>query len=136
GGVLPHPQLTWRWLRGQRAFGARFATEWLTRYGAVQLVLSLVGFSARLSSLDQLRGAQIVFGPAQALLNGARLSLTSLAVRAQARNPERLRPFSTWISLGLGAIAVLWMAVALAIPDALGEALLGDTWNGARHLFV
>jgi len=40
------------------------------------------------------------------------------------------------LSLCLAGVSLIWGALLLAIPDGVGEAILGDSWRSARNLMV
>lgn len=133
-GVVPRPLRSGRWLAGHGSLSSRFTGEFVTLYGSAYLVQAMVGGFSGLAELAKLRGALVVFAPLNGLLNGLRIAVTPLGVRVQARAPGRLPALAVRLSLAVGAVALAWSAAALLLPTGLGEALLGDTWKGAREV--
>lgn len=134
--LAPRPLLAWRWLSIHRGLGLRFGGEWLGLYGATQAVLTIVGVIGGLAELAKLRAAWLIFGPLQGVLNGVRLSVTSVAVISRDRHPERFTRFALSLTLAISGIAVLWAVVALSLPGRIGVALLGASWFGAKDLLL
>jgi len=134
--VVPRPLMAWDWLRSNWGLGGRFAGEFLTLFGSAQVVLGVLGATAGLAQLARLRAGQVLFSPIQGLLNAVRLSVTSLAVEVRANRPRRLGTFIARLSVGLGVLAVLSGVVALLLPDEAGQAMLGDSWRGARSVLL
>jgi hypothetical protein len=52
------------------------------------------------------------------------------------RSAHELVRSCVFLSSSLGAVALLWGLVALAIPDSLGESLLGETWTAAQVVLL
>ncbi len=133
-GVIPEPTAGVTWLRSTAGLGVRYAAEFLATFGASQAALSVTGAIAGLGAVAQLRGAQVAYGPVATLANGVRVAGTPIAVRARARGFERLRRVSLVIGGGLVVVVVLWTALVLAIPEGVGEAVIGDSWEPAREV--
>lgn len=131
-GVRPAPSGTVRWLREHRHLGLRFSGEFFVLYGSSQVVLLAIGPWAGLDEVGALRGAQVLFGPVQALLLSMRFALTPVFVRVRRSDPRRLVGAAVLASLALAGLALVWGLALLALPDAAGEALLGDSWAAAR----
>ena len=47
-----------------------------------------------------------------------------------------MRRFALGLSSTLAAATLLWALVVAALPDDVGESLLGDNWESGRHVFV
>jgi O-antigen/teichoic acid export membrane protein len=130
--VLPSPRGAVPWLREHSHLGLRFSSEFLVLYGSSQVVLLALGPWAGLAEVGALRGAQVLFGPIQALLLSMRFALLPVFVRTNRAEPGRLLPRAVVVSTALAAGALVWGLALFGLPDDIGEALLGDSWLGAR----
>ena len=130
--VVPHLHHARRWMAEHRHLGLRFSREFLVLYGSSQVVLLALGPWAGLAEVGALRGAQVLFGPIQALLLSMRFALTPIFVRTEAAAPERSARLAAAASSGLATIGLLSGLLVMALPSSVGEALLGDSWAGAR----
>ncbi len=128
--TVPRPWMAWEWLRRHWGLGGRFAGEFLTLFGAAQLVLGVLVVAGGYGELARIRAGQVLFAPLQGLVNAVRLAVTSLAVKVWVRTPDRLSRFALGIGLALGAAAVASGIAAVLVPDRLGRRLLGDSWTG------
>jgi O-antigen/teichoic acid export membrane protein len=116
------------WLRAGGDLWPRFLAEFFATMGAWQLALYLVGGLAGLAPVGALRGAQVLFGPLHVVNYGARLVAVPEGVRARAGGQRDVRRLVAVVLAVLVGIAAGWTAVVVALPDALGRALLGETW--------
>jgi len=130
--TVPNPMLAKGWLREHQALGLRFSGEFFILYGSSQIVLLALGPLAGLSEVGALRGAQVLFGPVQALLLSMRFALRPIYVRTQSAAPERVPRVAAATSGALVLLSLGWGAALLVMPADFGEALLGDSWEGAR----
>ena len=130
--VLPHPGRAWGWLHQHHALGLRFSGEFFILYGSSQIVLLALGPLAGLAEVGALRGAQVLFGPVQALLLSMRFALRPIYVRTESAAPDRLPSVAAVTSAALVVLGLGWGIALLLLPADVGEALLGDSWDGAR----
>ncbi len=128
--VVPRLDGARRWLPDHAGLGLRYAAEFMLLYGTTQVVVLFLGAIAGLDEVAKVRGAQILFGPMYALHAGVRVAVTPRLVRAHADAPERTRPIVVRLAAGLGIVTFGWGLVVSNLPDAVGEALLGDSWAG------
>ena len=134
-GVTPAPGRTLAWLNEQRVLGPRYAIESVAHRSGGWLALAVVGAVAGLQAVGALRGALLLAtGPLNLLFVGATFAFVPEGVRLLRRSPELLSGAMRRLGLGVALIALAWSLVAIAIPDALGEKLLGSTWTGAEPL--
>lgn len=134
--TVPQPLLAWRWIRDQWGLGGRFAGEFLTLFGAAQLVLVVLGVAGGFGELARLRAGQVLFAPMAGLLNAVRLAVTSLAVQVWAASPRRLGRFTVGLALTLGAAAAACGAGAMLLPASIGRHLLGASWAGVGPVLL
>lgn len=132
---VPRPRAVRRWIRGHGEAGARYAGEFLTLYGGAQLVLVSVGLFAGLTASAGYRGAQLVFGPVQVLINAMRISLIPLLVRIRARGESRLfKTVAVGAGLGASLLVLGWGLAAIALPDRVGMKVLGTSWPATHNV--
>lgn len=132
----PRPLRAWAWLRQHGSLGGRFAGEFLTLFGAAQLVLAVLAATGGLAELARLRAGQVLFSPLQGLLNAVRLAVTSLAVQVWTRTPQRLGRFVVALAGALCLAALASGAGAVAVPDRWGRRILGDSWEGVAPVLA
>ncbi len=126
---LPRVTSAARWTRAYDRAGARYAGEFLALYGAAQGVLISVGLFSGLAESGGYRGAQLLFGPVQVLLNAMRIAVTPLFAQAQARGQARVLWRRGLTAGAIGAIVTLACGVAsVALPQRIGEKILGRSW--------
>jgi O-antigen/teichoic acid export membrane protein len=122
------------WLRDTAHLGVRYAAEFVGTFGASQAALSVTGAIAGLPAVAQLRGAQVAYGPLLTLSNGIRVAGTPLAVRERAKGGDRLRRVTNVVGGGMALLVLLWTGLLLVMPDGIGEAAIGDSWDLARQV--
>jgi O-antigen/teichoic acid export membrane protein len=132
--VLPDPAAGLGWLRDTAELGVRYAAEFVGTFGASQAALSVTGGIAGLGAVSQLRGAQVAYGPLLTLSNGIRVAGTPIAVRERAKGGNRLRRVTTVVGGGMAFLVLVWTVLLLVMPDSVGEAVLGDSWDLARQV--
>lgn len=133
-GVTPALRGARSWWRTQRDLAPRFLGEFVTSSGAGQLGLYLVGWIAGLNAAGALRGAQVLLGPLNVLFMGTVIVAVPDAVGLARRSTRGLMRFSILISTTFTATALGWGAVVVFLPSAVGESLLGDSWDAAASV--
>jgi hypothetical protein len=126
-----HPSTEWISRNWDLAW--RFAAEWLIGTGVGYLAVLALGPLVSVAAVGAVRGVQVVFGPLNVLYAGAMAVLVPEGVRMR---PQALHRALVQASLLLAGLAVAMVVIALAIPDSLGEAVLGETWSSARELVL
>jgi hypothetical protein len=134
-GRLPALSRGFRWLRGHRDLGLPFAIEYVAHRSAIWLALIVVGAISGLATVAGLRGAFVlVAGPLNLLWLAVGFVAVPEGARSYARAPGQLPRTVRLLAVGLAACALLWGAVILEIPDAIGRRVLGQTWPLAAPL--
>lgn len=132
-GVRPRPEQALGWFREHRSLSSRLGADYVVNMGAVNVTTFLVGAVAGLTAVGALRAAQVLLGPLQLLFAG----LTSFALPLLAR---RVAAGASLTRSGLAlsgtvcTVSAVWAGILLLLPDAAGHALLGESWQGARHV--
>ena len=129
--IRPRPRRTARWLRAHRSLTGYLLGEFGVQQGAQQGVLLIISAVASLEAIGALRGAQVLLGPVT-ILQAAALSF---AVPELSRRRHQLTE-GGWMRSAFAVSAVVtvlgfaWGGLFLLAPDAVGRALLGETWVG------
>lgn len=134
-GVLPDPRRVRDWLHEQRSLSWRYAVESVVHRSGWWLTLAFVGGVAGLQVIGAVRGAMLLLGgPLNLLFIGATFAFVSEGVRLLHHSPSRLPVAMRSLSAATTAIAAVWCAIVLVLPDAVGHRVLGATWEQAKPL--
>lgn len=133
--TVPSLAETRSWIGTNWDLGGRFTAEYLSSSGAANGILIALGAISGLVALGAMRAVLVYFGPINVLFGGILLALVPEGARLRD-NRQRLHSLMRMASAGLGALVVVWLSLGLMLPSAVGEALFGTTWSGARPLLV
>lgn len=133
-GHLPALCRSASWLREHHHLATRFAAESLIIRGSVQLALVSIAAIAGLANAGAVRGAQIVFSPLNLAFQGALFVAVPEGVRALRSSRTAFDVIVRTISVACAAAAITWGLVIVVVPQAIGQQLLGSTWDTARPL--
>jgi len=129
-GILPAPAATFRWLRATRELNVRLGLDYIVNMGAVNASIYLIGAVAGLVAVGAIRAAQVLLGPLQLLFFG--LSAFALPLLSTiARAGDRLLRLAVLLSGAITVVSLVWVGALLLLPRRVGEALLGESWDGA-----
>lgn len=131
--VIPELNQARRWLSENRALLPSFAGEFVVMNGVSQSVVFGIGAVAGLGAAGAFRGATVVFGPVSVITMSAVAIAVPEGARLRARRPHLLHRAMVTMSALIASSALIWgLSVWLLLPDSLGSAMLGETWEGAR----
>lgn len=131
----PRPLDSADWFRRHRSLTGYLVAEFGMLQGCQQGALLVVAAVGSLEAIGALRGVQVLLGPTTIL----GVAAFSFIVPELARR----RPTATaqlWIRGALGVSAVVsvlgftWGVIFVVAPDAVGRALLGDTWPSVSEI--
>ena len=125
-----------RWLRTNSWLGRRLAAEFGVGSGATHLTLYITGAVAGLASAGALRGAESLYGPLNSMLTGLQSVLLPAATQAQLSRSQSPTRLGLSIGASFAVLAVAAAAVLSLVPDAVGTALLGATWEAAADVLL
>lgn len=136
GAAVERTGLAWRgtldWFRTHREISVPSMANTFATLGSLQIAFLLISVLGSVEDLGALRGAQTLLGP----LNIVGFALLSFAVpelvRAQLGR-RALMGAALAMSGVLLVVTIVWGAILLSLPPAIGRELLGDTWAGARE---
>jgi O-antigen/teichoic acid export membrane protein len=135
GGGAPALRRSWSWLREHRGLGPPYALEYVAHRSGLWAAVVTVGAISGLSTVAALRGALVlIISPLNLLFLAVAFVGVPEGARSYARDPGALPRMVRLIALGLAACALGWGAAVLAMPDAVGRRLLGETWHLAAPL--
>ena len=134
--VVPRVQRALFWLRSQRDLGLPFLGQFAALIGGAQLSIYGVASLAGLAAAGSFRAVGILMGPVTMLHRGIRLTAVPDTVRTAKTSPAELGPKVGRISSSLAAITLVWGLSIMLLPDQLGRAVLGDSWEGARAILL
>jgi O-antigen/teichoic acid export membrane protein len=133
--VVPGLSRAAGWLSRQRDLGPRYLAEGTSNSGAVQLRTYSLGFILGLAALGYLQAASTLMGPLQILIYGMGLVALPEAARILRHSPRHMPIFCGLLSAGLVLLGFVWgVALLVALPRGLGEALLRSLWRPAYPL--
>ena len=122
----------WRLLlRERHAVGSSVTIGAVAVAGASLVIATATAHFLSTASAGSLRGASTAMGPLNVLVAFITLNLTPALLR---RKRSQDLGFCVRVALLAAAAAIAWSAVLLLLPDAVGRAVLGESWPGVRSL--
>ncbi len=135
--VVPRLAETRQWLTTHWDLAPRYLAEGTTNSAAAQLVTYGIGLLLGLAALGSVQAASLLMGPYMVMLWGISLVLMPEAVRVRRTSLRRLQHLCILTSVTFSMLAAVWgIALLIALPMGLGEALLGSLWHPAYPLVV
>lgn len=134
--ALPNVLAVRRWLRRHRDISVRLVVEFVGVLGGSQVTINVLALVAGLEAAGALRAAQVVFGPLTLLFQGVLMGAVPEAARLHRRAPHRLFRHSDVLSLLLALVAAAITVIMLVIPNAVGVAILGESWRSAHAVLL
>jgi O-antigen/teichoic acid export membrane protein len=129
----PRVRTSMGWMRQQSDLLKYYFASFITVMGANQITLLLIAGLGTPADVGALRAAQVVLGP----LNLLGYALHAFALPEISRRQPAGRK-GIHAAAALSAVLFACYAVGgvalLALPDEMGEALLGDTWASAQSV--
>ena len=135
-GIIPRPMRARRWWADQRDFIFPFLGEFAALRASNQIATYAIAAIGGLAAAGAIRGAFILLNPLNVFLMGFRNVVVPEGVRLVRRSSKSLRSRSAMLSSALACIALGWGAVVLLLPDSVGTALLGPTWQAAQPVIL
>lgn len=131
-GARPRPAQTRRWVTAHWDQSGFYLGQWAAVFGSAQCAFLLIALLGTAADVGALRAAQVLLGPVTMLY----LALYSFALPEIARRPtlssRRRLQVAGMLSVTVVAANLIWGALLLAVPDSIGQDLLGDTWTPTR----
>lgn len=134
--VLPHgPRRTLAWLRRHRGLWPYLLLDNGVAQAANLGTVLVVSLVSDLAEVGAMRVATTVFAPMIVLGRGVATVAVPEVVR-RGQDPRRVRRIAVLLGCALAPLAAVGALVGLLLPQAVGEALFGDTWTAARPLLL
>jgi hypothetical protein len=134
--VVPDLRTARSWWSEHRDIAPRMAVEAAVLSGAQPLTLVAMGFVSSLATVGTIRAGQVLMNAVHIATYGIHLFGVPEAVRMLERSTHALMRFCLVLSAGLMGISLAWGMVLLWLPQAVGQALLADSWAPARTVLV
>jgi hypothetical protein len=134
--LVPRPMRAWGWWRGERDIAVPYAAEAFVTTATGQIYLYGVAAIAGISAVAAVRGAEVILGVLQVVLQGAQLTAVPQGVHALRTSPDRLRSRILSLGIALATLSALWGAAAILLPENVGSFLLGSTWPRTHEVLV
>jgi O-antigen/teichoic acid export membrane protein len=133
--VPPAVMRTREWLRRSRSRGPYFLLDFLVDSAALHLSVFLVGALAGLHAVGAFNAARVAMGPVGVMILAVAMVITSEGKRLSNR-PAKMRVFVRRVGAAVFALGVGWGLFLQMAPSAVGESLLGDSFEAAKPLLV
>lgn len=132
-GVVPHMHRIHDWWRTYRSARLRFGILPASSQVGVLIVIAVAAYLVGDAAAGGLRGAMTLFGPITVLV----AALPMVVIPHIARTRKDAGPRTRWRQLAVASLitaaATLLAAFGLGLlPDALGVALLGQSWGNTQ----
>ncbi|HEX6390021.1 MAG TPA: hypothetical protein VFZ89_11250, partial [Solirubrobacteraceae bacterium] len=124
------------WLRYTWGFSWRYLISYVSTQGAALGAASGVGAIAGARALGGLQGAVLLVRPFMTFQVAAIAHSVGRVTRTLAEHSDALRSYVAKITVLTGGIAIANAAIILVLPDGLGRAVLGDSWDAAEPLLL
>jgi hypothetical protein len=118
-------------LRERHAVGNSVTIGAVVVTGASLVIAAATAHLLSTDAAGSLRGASTAMGPLNVLMAFISLNLTPTLLR---RERSQDLGFCVRVALLAAVAVVVWSAALLLLPDAVGRAVLGESWPGARSV--
>ncbi len=132
--LIPRPTAARGWWREHHDLLPPYIGEVAAYILSGQLLLGAVGLVAGLAVVGALRGAQVLLGPLNVVVQGLYLVVMPEAVKVLRKSARRLAQICLAAGLSLAAVAVVWTVILVLLPEAVGLTLMGDVWDPAHSV--
>ncbi|MEI2764228.1 MAG: hypothetical protein V9F82_00830 [Dermatophilaceae bacterium] len=134
--VRPRVRMAVPWARDNRSLAAFLTGEFLLGVGVSQAAILVTGALAGAAAAGSLRGAQVLLGPVGILGAAVLAFAVPELVKRRSMPPARRLRAGALVSVTVGVTGLVYLAVVLLLPEAMGRTLLKDTWPGARSVLL
>lgn len=135
--IIPRTSQARSWLREHHNLTKYILADFAAAQGSMQGAMLVIAALGSLSAIGALRGAQVLLGVTNILMMAAvSFALPEVSKRSATMTPSQWMKASLALSGFVSVLGALWGVLFIAAPDSVGEALLGDTWQGVREILV
>ena len=127
---------SWAWVRRQRKLTKYLLAEYTLGLGAAQLGGMLVPVLGTPRDAGAIRGSETLLGPLNVLWTASlAFAVPEISRRRRLLARQRVQVMAA-ISGAMTVVACTYVVVLLVLPDAVGQALFGDSWAGAQSVLL
>lgn len=134
--LWPSPRRAGHWFRNQADLSGRYLLDFFAVAGQVHLLLFGLGAVAGVRAFGAFRAAQLLLGPLNTLFFAALSTAVPEGARMRAGADGSLYRMFRSLAIALPVLALVWVGMLTLLPDGAGEAILGESWPGARDLIL
>ena len=133
-GLLPTRHDLRHWFSEDRARVSSFFTDFVLLSAAAHLTVYVIALIASVEDVAAFRGMMLLFSPLDALFAGIRIMTLPALVRAITPGGANIRKLAYLVALTSCGITAGWALLIIKLPDRVGHAILGATWDVAAPL--
>ncbi|MEJ7783500.1 MAG: hypothetical protein WKF96_01770 [Solirubrobacteraceae bacterium] len=133
-GMLPTRRDLRRWFTEDKGRVSSFFTDFAVMVGAANVAVYLIAVIASVEDVAAVRGMLLLFSPLDALFVGIRILTLPALVRAMTLGGASARRLAYLVALTSTLVTAVWALLIIALPDSVGHAVLGATWDVAKPL--
>lgn len=123
-----------RWIGESWVFAWTYLTSFVATIGAYQVTGVALGAVVGVTAVGAVRAAQVLFGPINNLTSGMLVALVPEdGLSVPSRDGRRRLAIG---SVVLSSVALALTGFVMVLPDAIGEAVVGDSWANAHDLLL
>ena len=134
--VVPRPDRAFGWWRQHRDLAPRLAMEGVILSASHYVTLLAVTVVAGLAAVGAFRAGEVLMNGLHVATFGIQLFAVPEAVHINRASPRRMVRFCLLVGTTLALAAMSWGSLLLLMPDWIGRALLGQTWETARSVIL
>ena len=135
GWGLPLRLHPWRWLIDHWVISARYLGDFVTARAVSELAINALTAISGLAAFGAVRATQIFYGPINTLHGAVSLAVVPEGARSRDR-PEHIRRLCVAVAIGTIALGIVATIAGVLLPDRIGEAAFGPTWDRAEGLLL
>lgn len=133
-GLLPTLRDLRRWFTEDKGRVSSFFTDFSLMIAATHVTVYLIAVIATVEDVAAFRGMMLLFSPLDALFAGIRIMTLPALVRAITPGGAAVRKLAYVVALASALVTAGWALVIVTLPDRVGRAVLGATWDVAEPL--
>jgi O-antigen/teichoic acid export membrane protein len=135
-GTLPRPTAGWRFLVSHRRLLPNLVGDFAAANALTQLLPYAVAVAAGVAAAGSVRGALVLLGVVNVVVLGITPIAQLEASRLHEDSPHRDDTLFARLVSGLTVLAMAYAILLPSIPDRVGHALLGQTWQTTSTLLL
>ena len=134
--IRPQASRARRWWRLHRDLVPALLAGSLVELGGQTATTFAIGLVAGLATVGTLRAGQLVLSPLFVLFQGVTLVAPPEAARLLRASPLVMQRLLLFLGVGLAVVVLAGGAVAMSVPDELGQFVIRGNWDAARSVLL